>query len=74
MGGLIYSTSAPKTTPIFTNENSAVSLTVGECNFNGNFYSSLVSEKQNSVTKTLNRGDTPQRCNGSVIPLYVGYK
>lgn len=74
VGGLIYSTSEPKTTPMFTNENSAVSLTVGECNFNGNFYFNLVKETQNGAIKELNRGDTPQRCNGSVIPLYVGYK
>lgn len=73
-GGLIYSTSNPKTTPMFANENSAVSFTVGECNFNRNFYPTLVSEIRNGVMKTLDRGNTPQRCNGSVIPLYVGYK
>lgn len=74
IGGLIYSTSDPKTTPMFTNENSAVSLTIGECNFNRNFYFNLVTETRNGVMKELNRGATPQRCNGSAIPLYVGYK
>ena len=59
---------------MFTNKNSAVSLTIGECNFNRNFYFNLVNETRNGVMKELNRGDTPQRCNGSVIPLYVGYK
>jgi Pectate lyase superfamily protein len=73
-GGFVYSTSERKTTPMFTNDNSAVSLTVAECNFNGNFFSTLVSETRNDVTKTLNRGDSPQSCNGSIIPLYVGYK
>lgn len=73
-GGFIYSTSTPKTTPMFTTENSAVSFTIGECNFNRNFYQILVSENRNGVMKTLERGNTPQRCNGSVIPLYVGYK
>lgn len=73
-GGFVYSTSEPKTTPMFTNDNSAVSLTIGECNFNGNFFSTLVSETRNGVTKTLKRGDSPQSCNGSLIPLYVGYK
>ncbi|HEY9782041.1 MAG TPA: glycosyl hydrolase family 28-related protein, partial [Leptolyngbyaceae cyanobacterium] len=73
-GGFIYSTSTPKTTPMFANENSAVSLTIGECNFNRNFYKTLVSESRNGVLKTLDRGNTPQHCNGSIIPLYVGYK
>ena len=73
-GGLIYSTSTPKTTPMFTNDKSAVSLTIGECNFNSNFYNNLVSEIRNGVIKTLDRGNTPQYCNGSIIPLYVGYK
>ncbi len=74
IGGLIYSNSDRKTTPMFTNENSAVSLTIGECNFNRNFYFNLVTETRNGVMKQLNRGDTPQRCNGSAIPLYVGHK
>lgn len=74
LGGFIYSTSEPKLTPMFTNENSAVSLTIGECNYNGNFYSTLISETHAGVKKILNRGDTPQSCNGSVIPLYIGYK
>lgn len=73
-GGFIYSTSTPKTTPMFANENSAISLTIGECNFNRNFYKILVSESRNGVMKTLDRGSTPQHCNGSIIPLYVGYK
>lgn len=73
-GGFIYSTAGPKTTPMFTNNNSSVSLTIGECNFDKTFYSTLVSETRNRVTKTLKRGSTPQRCNGSVIPLYVGSK
>ena len=73
-GGLIYSTSDPKTTPMFTNDNSSVSLTICECNYNGNHFTTLVSETRDDVRKTLNRGDTPERCGGSVIPLYVGYK
>ena len=74
LGGLIYSTSKPKTTPMFVNENSDVSLTVGECNFNSNFYFKLVEEIRNGVKTTLNRGDTPQNCHGSTIPLYSNTK
>lgn len=72
-GGFIYSTSKPKKTPMFTNDNSAISISISECNFNGNPFKTLVREIKGSETKILNRGNTPQRCNGSVIPLYVGY-
>ena len=72
-GGFIYSTSKPKKTPMFTNDNSSVSVSISECNFNGNPFRTLVKQKKGSTTKTLSKGDTPQRCNGSVIPLYVGY-
>ena len=73
VGGFIYSTSKPKNTPMFTNDNSSVSISLSECNFNGNPFKTLVREKKGSNTKILDRGDTPQSCNGSVIPLYVGY-
>lgn len=73
-GGFIYSTSVAKIMPIFTNNNSSVSLTIGECNYNGNHFKILISETRDGVIKRLNRGDTTQRCGGSVIPLYVGYK
>lgn len=74
LGGFIYSTSKQKITPMFVNENSEISLTVGECNFNGNFYSNLIYQTRNGVKTTLNRGDTPQRCNGSIIPFYTSNK
>ncbi|MDY6899859.1 MAG: glycosyl hydrolase family 28-related protein [Cyanobacteriota bacterium] len=72
-GGFIYSTSKPKKTPIFTNDNSSISISVSECNFNGNPFKTLIRDKKASITKILNRGNTPQKCNGSVIPLYVSY-
>ncbi len=74
LGGFVYSTSKPKTTPMFVNENSDISLTIGECNFNGNFYLNLVDEIRNGVKTSLNRGTTPMRCNGSTIPLYASPK
>ena len=74
LGGFIYSTSKPKTTPMFLIENSVISLTIGECNFNRNFYHNLVKETGNRVKTNLDRGDTLQRCNGSTIPLYTNSK
>jgi len=74
LGGLVYSTSKPKNTPMFLNEDSDVSITIGECNFNSNFYVKLIEEVRNGVKTTLNRGDTPQHCNGSTIPLYTNPK
>jgi Pectate lyase superfamily protein len=74
-GGLIYSNSVPKTTAMFTNDNSSVSLTLSECNFNGNPFNILISEKQSRNTRFLERGSSPRSgCNGSLIPLFVGYK
>lgn len=74
-GAFIYSTSDPKgTTPMFTNDQSSLSVTSSECNYNGNFYNILVREMRTQTTRTLNRGNIPQRCNGSVLPLYVGYQ
>ncbi|MDJ0732788.1 MAG: glycosyl hydrolase family 28-related protein [Nostocaceae cyanobacterium] len=73
-GGFIYSTSGPKQTPMFTNQDSSVSLTVSECNFNRNYFTTLVMEKRDRQRKTLNRGDALRnRCNGSTIPLYRSY-
>lgn len=74
LGGLIYSTGKQKTTPMFINVNSDISLTISECNFNGNFYLNLVDQIRNGVKTSLNRGDTPQNCNGSTIPLYTSSK
>ncbi|HEY9650389.1 MAG TPA: hypothetical protein V6C95_06980, partial [Coleofasciculaceae cyanobacterium] len=73
-GALIYSTSGDKgSTPMFNNDNSSLSVTSGECNYNGNVFNVLVREKRGQTIKTLNRGNAPQYCNGSFLPLYVGY-
>jgi hypothetical protein len=74
IGGFCYATSKPKTTPMFVNHNSWLSVTIGEACFNNNPFTMLVSETRGSETKTLNRGQTPSRGPGSVIPLYVGYR
>lgn len=51
LGGFVYSTSGVKTTPMFTNHNSSVSLTIAECNYNGNPFKNLVSETRASGKK-----------------------
>jgi hypothetical protein len=74
LGGFIYSTDKPKTTPMFVSNNSNISITIGECNFNRNFYLNLVEEIRKGKKIQINRGNTPQRCNGSILPLYVSPK
>ena len=74
-GGFIYSTAAPKKTPMFALDNSSISLTISECNFNGNPFNTLISEKQGSNTRVIERVSSPSSgCNGSLLPLFVGNK
>jgi fibronectin type 3 domain-containing protein len=74
MGGFSYSTSSAKTMPMFINDNSTVSLSIGESNYNGNPWLTLVQETRGEITDTLDRGEAPYRGNGSALTLYVGYK
>ncbi|MBW4509606.1 MAG: glycoside hydrolase family 55 protein [Scytonematopsis contorta HA4267-MV1] len=74
-GAFIYSTSVPKTTPIFVSDNSSMSLTVSECNFNGNPFTTLISDRRNTTTRYINQSNMlKSNCNGTLIPLFVGYK
>ena len=73
IGGFCYATSGPKETPMFINDNSSVSITIGESCFNGNPFIELVRETGAKATKVLKRGEAPGRTGGSMLPLYVGY-
>lgn len=75
LGGFCYTTTAGKRAPMFTSDDSFVSLTIGESWFNRDDspYTVLVRETRNGVTKTLNKGDAPGRTGGSVLPLFAGF-
>jgi len=73
IGGFCYATSGPKEIPMFINDNSSVSITIGESCFNGNPFIELVRETGAKATKVLKRGEAPGRTGGSMLPLYVGY-
>ena len=73
-GAFIYATGPEKIAPMFINEDSSVSLTAGEASFAGTPFQTLVRETRDGMVKTLNRGETPARAGGSLLPLYVGYK
>lgn len=75
LGGFCYTTTAGKRAPMFTSDDSSVSLTLGESWFNRDDspYTVLVRETRNGVTKTLNKGDAPGRTGGSVLPLFAGF-
>jgi hypothetical protein len=73
VGGFCYATSGPKETPMFINDNSSVSITIGESCFNGNPFMELVKETRGEITKFLKRGESPGRTGGSMLPLYLGY-
>ena len=74
LGGFCYTTTGPGGAPMFLNDNSAMSVTMGEAcfNFKDGPYRVLVREIRDGRTRELKKGDVPGRCNGSAIPLYVG--
>jgi hypothetical protein len=59
---------------MFTNENSSVSITIGEACFIGKPYLTVARETCAGETKLLKNRDLPGRVGGCLIPLYVGYK
>jgi len=72
LGGLNYSVGADYPGAMFVNDNSDISITIGEANYGGSAYQVIVSENQNGEWKTLELGDTPARGAASMIPLYIG--
>jgi hypothetical protein len=78
LGGLVVSSGGWKSEPMFTVEDSAVSLVAGESSMNGAPYLNIVSETRHNKTKVLtNKGlsedrKLPARLGGVALPLYVG--
>lgn len=76
LGGLIYpgSGNIPDDQPAFINNESFLSVVIGESHHGGARYHTFVKEVRKGVTKTLLHQDLPRRGSASVIPLYVGYQ
>jgi hypothetical protein len=74
LGGFCYAQGAEKTTPMFVLRDSAGCFTIGEATFNRRPFHTVVEETRGGETRTLKKGEAPGRCNGSMIPLFVGYR
>jgi len=72
IGGFCYTCVPAGDDPMFINDNSSVSLTIGEACFIGKPYLTVLRETRGGETKILKKGDVPGRIGGSLIPLYVG--
>lgn len=72
LGGFCYTTTAGKLAPMFVNDESYVSVVIGESCFTGDPYTILVRETLKGATRELKRGEAPERTGGSVLPLYSG--
>jgi hypothetical protein len=72
LGGFAYATAEEKTMPMFINDNSSMTITMGEACFNGKPFKTLVEERRGSETKKLEKGQVPGRAGGSMIVLYSG--
>ena len=68
-GGLSYTTTAGKLAPMFVNDDSAVSVTLGEVCYSGDPFTTILSETRSGRTKTLSRTDPAY---GQRLALYSG--
>ena len=73
LGGLCYTTTAGTLAPMFVNNESSLSVSLGEVCYSSDPFTVLVSETRYGTTKTLNRGGAPYYIGGSALPLFVGY-
>lgn len=76
LGGLLYpgSPKIPNNQPAFLNNESQISVVIGESYYGGGRYQTVVKEIRDGTTKVLKSTDLPQRGRGTMVPLYVGYK
>lgn len=74
LGGFSYSNSGNYTMPMFVSDNSSLSVTIGESNYNGTPWQILVRETRGSETRELKRDSVPRRGSASLLPLYSGHR
>ena len=76
LGAHIFSTSAAKTTPLFTIDDASASLVcVAETNFEGTQYVQWVRETRGATTSILSDTEVPFRTsgNGRALTLFTGF-
>jgi len=80
LGGFAYtttgSTDGKQNDPMFINDESSISITLGEINYGGGpNYTTYFRETRNGVTRTLSNSNLPSYIGGGKqISLYVGYQ
>lgn len=76
LGGLLYPLDpVPSGQPAFLNDESSLSVSIGESAYKANaYYATFVKEIRGGVTKTFSNAGLPRRTTyGNLLPLYVGY-
>ena len=72
-GGFVYSNRDGRGQTMFVNEDSDLSVTIGESKTNKGFvFETLVRETRGGETRELKHGDAPARGPGNMLPLFRG--
>jgi hypothetical protein len=79
LGGLAYTTTGgsngKQDSPMFINNESSISISIGEVNFGVTQYSTYFREIRKGITRNLSIGKLVNYVgSGKHIPLYVGYE
>lgn len=71
-GGFCYANTGDEKPPMFINERSSLSVSIGEMVIRKQPFRTVVVETQGRDARTLTMEDLPGRGGGSMVPLYVG--
>jgi hypothetical protein len=72
LGCFAYANTADEKPPMFINDKSALSFTVGEMVIRRQPFRQVVREVRGDQTRVLSMDDVPDRGGGSRVALYVG--
>lgn len=72
LGGFFYPVGPGYPNPMIVNNNSNISVTLGESYYGTTPFDTLVMETMNESTKYLLKKDAPERGSASMLPLFVG--
>ncbi len=74
LGGFVYANRDGRESTMFTSEDSAFSVTIGEYNSGkkGKPFGTLVRETRAGNTRSLKHGQAPDRTYGNMLPLFSG--
>jgi hypothetical protein len=71
-GGFCYANTGDEKPPMFINDRSSLSVSIGEMVIRQQPFRTVVVETQGAETRRLTMDDLPDRGGGSMVPLYVG--